>query len=63
MSRSPGIGLLYLAKKGIFDNSSFEEALSEFKKIYPGVDMAGGMRGFLEENWGDYIIINHSGTS
>jgi hypothetical protein len=48
MSRSPGIGLLYLAKEGMIDNSSFEKALAEFKEIYPGVNMAGGMRGFLE---------------
>jgi len=55
MSRSPGIGLLYLAKVGVINNSSFEEALSEFKEIYPGINMAGGMHGFLVGNWGEYI--------
>jgi len=54
MSRSPGIGLLYLAKEGIIYNSTFEEALAEFKEIYPGINMAGGMHGFLVGNWGDY---------
>lgn len=29
-NRSPGIGLLYLAKEGIIHNRSFEEALAEF---------------------------------
>jgi len=55
MSRSPGIGLLYLAKAGIIENRSFEVALSEFEVIYPGVNMAEGMRGFLEGNWNNYI--------
>jgi len=54
-SRSPGIGLLYLAKEGIISNDSFREALNEFRAIYPGINMAGGMRGFLEENWKEYI--------
>ncbi|MEX2437617.1 MAG: dual specificity protein phosphatase [Candidatus Paceibacterota bacterium] len=58
MSRSPGIGLLYSAKEGIINNRSFEEALAEFEEIYPGINMAGGMRGFLEGNWGDYMNQN-----
>jgi len=44
-----------LAKDGINRNSSFEEALAEFEKIYPDVNMAGGMRGFLEGNWVEYM--------
>ncbi len=55
MSRSPGIGLLYLAGKGIIKNNSFQVALAEFEKIYPGINMAGGMRGFLEGNWDKYM--------
>ncbi|MEX1261817.1 MAG: dual specificity protein phosphatase [Balneolaceae bacterium] len=55
MSRSPGIGLLYLAKEEIITNNSFQEALKEFRAIYPGINMAGGMRGFLETNWGVYV--------
>lgn len=54
-SRSPGIGLLYLAKEGIIENSSFNTALMEFKKIYPPINMAGGMTGFLMKNWDNYI--------
>ncbi|MEX2484094.1 MAG: dual specificity protein phosphatase [Brumimicrobium sp.] len=56
MSRSPGIGLLYLAKEGIINNDSFQEALKEFRAIYPGINMAGGMRGFLEKNWEEYML-------
>lgn len=55
MSRSPGIGLLYLAKEGIINNNSFEAALAEFEEIYPGINMAGGMRGYLEGNWEEYV--------
>jgi hypothetical protein len=55
VSRSPGIGLLYLAKEGIINNRSFEGALAEFEEIYPGINMAGGMRGFLVGNWGEYM--------
>jgi len=54
MSRSPGIGLLYLARKGVIKNDSFQEALAEFETVYPGINMTGGMRGFLEGNWGSY---------
>ncbi|MDZ7721057.1 MAG: dual specificity protein phosphatase [Balneolaceae bacterium] len=55
-SRSPGIGLLYLAKEGIIKNRSFKEALTEFEEIYPGMNMAGGMRGFLVGYWDEYMV-------
>ncbi|MEX2409784.1 MAG: dual specificity protein phosphatase [Candidatus Paceibacterota bacterium] len=58
MSRSPGIGLLYLAKEGAINNSSFQKALVEFRSIYPGINMAGGMRGFLEVNFDNYITFH-----
>ena len=35
MSRSPGIGLFYVAREGIIKNGSFQEALAEFETIYP----------------------------
>ncbi|SMO48396.1 dual specificity protein phosphatase family protein [Gracilimonas mengyeensis] len=54
-SRSPGIGLLYLAKEGGIENGSFNEALMEFKNIYPAINMAGGMAGFLKMNWNNYV--------
>lgn len=53
-SRSPGIGMLYLAKEGQIENGSFNEALMEFKKIYPLISMARGMTGFLMKNWNNY---------
>lgn len=56
MSRSPGIGMFYLARKGVIKNDSFHEALAEFETIYPGINMAGGMHGFLMENWTKYTL-------
>ncbi|MGF1669116.1 MAG: hypothetical protein ACFCU6_01605, partial [Balneolaceae bacterium] len=53
-----GIGLLYLAKEGIISNASFKEALEEFRRIYPGINMAGGMRRFLEGNWDMHILFD-----
>jgi len=40
---------------GIIDKSSFEKVLAEFEKIYPNINMAGRIRGFLEGNWGEYM--------
>jgi predicted protein tyrosine phosphatase len=55
MSRSPGIALLYLAQKGEIASESFQQAWKEFKEIYLQCSMAGGMRGFLEKNWENYM--------
>jgi len=41
ISRSPSIGLLYLAIKKKIDNSNFDNAKSEFIKIYPKYDPKG----------------------
>ena len=55
-SRSPSIGLLYLAKyTNSIRNGSFAEAEEDFRKIYPGYFPKGGMRGFLNRNWSAYM--------
>jgi predicted protein tyrosine phosphatase len=54
-SRSPAIGLLYLAAfTGAIPSSSLEEAEAAFLKIYPGYRPGPGIRGFLEQNWSAY---------
>jgi hypothetical protein len=54
-SRSPAIGLLYLAAfTGAIPSASLEEAESAFLKIYPGYRPGAGICGFLEQNWGTY---------
>jgi hypothetical protein len=54
ISRSPSIGLLYLATKGKIRNESFELAKEDFKTIYPNYQPSG-IREFLTENWKHYI--------
>ena len=55
-SRSPGIGLLYLA---LYTNQlptgSYQEAEVAFRALYPSYYPAGGIRGFLIENWSTYL--------
>jgi hypothetical protein len=54
-SRSPAIGLLYLAAStGTIPTGSLEEAESAFLKIYPGYRPGTGIRGFLAQHWGEY---------
>lgn len=50
-SRSPTLGLLYLAKRlGKISNSSFSEAYMGFIKIYPQYN-PGGISKYVEDNW------------
>lgn len=53
-SRSPSIGLLYLASKGILAND-FLTAEHEFRKIYPAYKPKNGIRRFLMNNWNLYV--------
>lgn len=55
VSRSPGIGLLYMAKKGLLPNASYEIAKAEFRKIYPFYNPATGIDNYLNENWVKFI--------
>lgn len=50
-SRSATIGLLYMKHKGFFKDIPFEEAETQYKRIYPEYEPAGGMRGFAVQNW------------
>jgi predicted protein tyrosine phosphatase len=55
MSRSPAIGLLYLAKyTDQLPKSSFAEAEAAFRKLYPPYNPAPGVRGFMFQNWSAY---------
>ena len=53
-SRSPSIGLLYLAMKKILPED-FQQAEKEFKKIYPNYNPKGGIRRFVMKNWSTYV--------
>lgn len=55
MSRSPGIGLLYLAKHtDTIPKTSFVEAERAFRNLYPLYQPARGMWGFMQKYWKDY---------
>ncbi|MCK4310011.1 MAG: dual specificity protein phosphatase family protein [Methanomicrobia archaeon] len=53
-SRSPGIGLLYMAIKGFIPNETSEKAEKEFQSIYPNYFPSRGIRMFLLKNWRVY---------
>lgn len=53
-SRSPSIGLLYLAINGKIRNKNYKEAKEDFLKIYPEYSPKG-VQEFLIENWSNYI--------
>ena len=55
MSRSAGIGLLFLATQGLFKGESFETAENKFRtSIYPVYNPAQGVRGYIIRNWNKY---------
>jgi predicted protein tyrosine phosphatase len=55
-SRSPSLGLLYLAlHTDCIPRTSLVEAEAAFRGIYPPYSPKGGMRGFLLNHWDDYI--------
>jgi len=53
-SRSPSIGLLYLAYKSIIHVGSFIEAEQSYRLIYPAYNPKNGIRSFLQMNWHKY---------
>lgn len=57
MSRSAGIGFLYLAHIGVFKDMSFEDAEVQYRSIYPPYNPARGMREFIKMNWNQYKIL------
>jgi predicted protein tyrosine phosphatase len=55
-SRSPSIGLLYLAARaGTLPSTSLIEAEAKYRTIYPHYNPKAGMRGFLLRHWAEYI--------
>lgn len=51
-SRSPSLGMLYLAKRtDEISDTSYEQALKEFKKIYPQYHPGHGIHLYLQNYW------------
>ncbi len=54
-SRSPSIALLYLATYTDRLPKEFSAAEHEFRQIYQSYNPGAGMKGFLVQNWGNYV--------
>ena len=50
-SRSPSLGLTYLAITGVISKNSIEEAASEFEEIYPKYTPGTGILFYMKRNW------------
>lgn len=56
MSRSPTIALLYLLKHtNELDTASLASVLHSFRIKYPAYNPAGGVGGFVEHYWQEYL--------
>lgn len=54
-SRSPSLGLLFLATRtDVLPDKAFSQAEEKFKGIYPYYDPKSGIRGHLQEKWDYY---------
>jgi len=55
MSRSPSIGLAYLAISGVISNNSFKEAINDFLSLYPGYAPGTGITFYMKHHW-DFLM-------
>lgn len=55
LSRSPSIGMLYLATKNIIPDGDYESAANAFIAIYPDFSPGNGIKQYMKNNW-DYLI-------
>lgn len=59
MSRSPSIALLYLVRfTGQLPKTTYLEAETAFRTLYPSFNPAAGVRGFMIQNWVSYTEPN-----
>lgn len=56
MSRSPSIGLLYLALNKIIPSDDYISAKKEFEKRYPSFNPGNGITKYLQNNWKKLIV-------
>ena len=55
LSRSPSLALLYLAKKGIINNQSYNDAVKDFLKMFSNYNPNNGIASYLRTEWGNLI--------
>jgi len=56
-SRSPSIGLVFLARIEAITNSSYIDAKSEFRLIYPSFNPGQGIERYMHRFWGDILAL------
>jgi hypothetical protein len=56
-SRSPAIGMIYLARLNKIKNKSYQEAAVDFKKIYNDYMPGRGVELYLKNNWKELCAI------
>ena len=54
-SRSPSLGLVYLAINGLIPNKSLEKAAQEYFKLYPKYTPGRGITLYMNNNW-DFLM-------
>ena len=54
-SRSPSLGLAYLAIIDVIPKKSYAEAINEFTKLYPGYLPGTGIMLYMQHNW-DFLM-------
>lgn len=56
-SRSPSIGLLYLAQTGNISNNSYKDAVKDFINIYPAYNPGIGIQLYLQKHWQSLLTL------
>lgn len=56
-SRPPSIAVLYLARIGKINRSSFREAKDRFSTMYSDYQPGRGIELYMEHNWKDLLIL------
>jgi hypothetical protein len=51
MSRSPSLGLVYLARTGAISNSSLDAAAVQFQSLYPKYSPGTGIFRYMKRHW------------
>jgi len=55
LSRSPSLALLYLSKKGIINNESYNKAVEAFINLFPNYNPNNGIASYLRTEWSDLM--------
>ena len=55
LSRSPSLALLYMAKKEIINNESYNKAVEAFVKLFPKYNPNNGIASYLRTEWKNLI--------